>query len=55
LGPLVVEPEVRQRLVEHAREGGGLRWAPAHEARLAEKRVGEMLQMIAALREFQYC
>jgi uncharacterized protein (DUF1800 family) len=55
LGPVVVEPEVRQRLVEHAQEGGAVRWQPAAEASLAEKRVGEMLQMIAALREFQYC
>jgi hypothetical protein len=55
LGPVVVEPEVRQRLVEHAQEGGVVRWQPASEGSLAEKRVGEMLQMIAALREFQYC
>jgi uncharacterized protein (DUF1800 family) len=55
LGPLAVEPEVRQRLVEHASEGGPVRWSPAHEASLSEKRVGEMLQMIASLREFQYC
>jgi len=55
LGPLPVEPEVRQRLVEHASEGGPVRWGTAHEASLAQKRVGEMLQMIASLREFQYC
>jgi hypothetical protein len=55
LGPVEVEPEVRHRLLEHAREGGPVRWSPAHEASLAEKRVGEMWQMIAALREFQYC
>jgi hypothetical protein len=55
LGPVAVEPEVRQRLVEHASEGGPVRWGPAPEANAAEKRVGEMLQMIAALREFQYC
>ncbi len=55
LGPLTVEPEVRQRLVEHAREGGSVRWSPGSEASLSEKRVGEMLQMIASLREFQYC
>ena len=55
LGPLEVEPEVRQRLIEHAREGGSVRWGTGHEASLSEKRVGEMLQMIASLREFQYC
>jgi uncharacterized protein (DUF1800 family) len=55
LGPVAVEPEVRQRLMEHASEGGPVRWGTAPEAGGAEKRVGEMLQMIAALREFQYC
>ena len=55
LGPLDVEPEVRQRLVEHASEGGPVRWGTAHEASISQKRVGEMLQMIASLREFQYC
>jgi hypothetical protein len=55
IGPLDVQPEVRQHLVEHANEGGPVRWSPTHEADTAQKRVGEMLQMIAALREFQYC
>jgi hypothetical protein len=55
IGPLEVQPEVRQRLVDHASEGGPVRWGPAHEADTAQKRVGEMLQMIASLREFQYC
>jgi hypothetical protein len=55
LGPLELEPEVRQRLVEHASEGGTLRWSTAHDAGMSNKRVGEMLQMIASLREFQYC
>jgi Protein of unknown function (DUF1800) len=55
IGPLDVEPEVRQRLVEHAGEGGPVRWSTAHEAEISQKRVGEMWQMIASLREFQYC
>jgi hypothetical protein len=55
LGPLEVEPEVRQRLVEHASEGGPVRWGTDHDATTSSKRVGEMLQMIASLREFQYC
>ena len=55
IGPLDVQPEVRQRLVEHASEGGPVRWGPAPEADTSQKRVGEMLQMIASLREFQYC
>jgi hypothetical protein len=55
IGPLDVQPEVRQRLVDHASEDGPVRWGPAHEADTAQKRVGEMLQMIASVREFQYC
>jgi hypothetical protein len=55
VGPLEVEPEVRQRLVEHASEGGAVRWGTEHDASISQKRVGEMLQMIASLREFQYC
>jgi hypothetical protein len=55
IGPLQVQPEVRKRLVDHASEGGTLAWGTAHEADISNKRVGEMLQLIASLREFQYC
>ncbi len=55
IGPLKVQPEVRQRLVDHAGEGGALRWGTEQDASTSSKRVGEMLQLIASLREFQYC
>jgi len=55
IGPLELQPEVRQRLVEHAGEGGGLSWRTEYDASTSTKRFGEMLQMIASLREFQYC
>ncbi len=55
IGPLEVQPEVRQRLVEHASDGGALRWGTEQDASTSRKRVGEMLQLIASLREFQYC
>jgi uncharacterized protein (DUF1800 family) len=55
LGPLPVQPAVRQRLVEHASEGGTLGWGTEQEATTSSKRVAEMLQLIASLREFQYC
>jgi hypothetical protein len=55
IGPLELQPEVRQRLVEHADEGGTLSWRTEHDASNSTKRFGEMLQMIASLREFQYC
>ena len=54
IGPMEVEPEVRQNLVAHASEGGTLRWGTAQEASTSSARVGEMLQLIASIREFQY-
>jgi hypothetical protein len=54
LGPLEVQPEVRQNLVSHASEGGTLRWGTESEGS-STARVAEMLQLIASVREFQYC
>jgi len=54
IGPMEVEPEVRQNLVDHAREGGTLRWGTEQDASTSGARVGEMLQLIASVREFQY-
>ncbi len=50
MGPLEVQPENRRELVSHASETGNLRWADAN----APARVGEMLQLIVSLREYQY-
>ena len=50
MGPLEAQPENRQELVNHAEESGDLRWADANAA----ERVGEMLQLIVSLREYQY-
>jgi uncharacterized protein (DUF1800 family) len=55
LGPLEVQPNVRQQLIEHAKEGGTLCWGTEQEANTSRARVGEMLQLIASVREFQYC
>jgi hypothetical protein len=55
IGPLEVEPEVHQNLVAHASEGGPLRWGTEQDASTSRARVGEMLQVIASVREFQYC
>jgi hypothetical protein len=55
IGPLEVQPEVRQHLIDHASEGGVLRWGTEQEANISSARVTEMLQLIASLREFQYC
>jgi hypothetical protein len=50
LGPLEVGTETRQELIEQARDGGALQWSAPD----AEKRVVEMLQLIVAMREFQF-
>jgi DNA invertase Pin-like site-specific DNA recombinase len=55
IGPLQVRSETRQQLVNHATEEGVLSWSTAQEVETSSTRVGEMFQLIASLREFQYC
>jgi hypothetical protein len=55
IGPLHVQSEVRQNLIQHASEKGDLGWGTEPEASTSRARVGEMLQLIASVREFQYC
>ena len=50
MGPLEVGTETRRELVEQARDGGALHW----DASDAEQRVAEMLQLIVAMREYQF-
>ena len=55
IGPVQVRPETREQLVAHATEEGPLTWGSASDDETASARVGEMFQLIASLREFQYC
>jgi hypothetical protein len=55
IGPLEVRPETHQQLLDHASEEGPLGWGTEQDADTSSTRVGEMLQLIASLREFQYC
>ena len=52
MGPLEVNQETRQELLDHARISGDLSWAsdPAGSS----ERVGEMLQLIVSLRDYHY-
>ena len=50
MGPLTVQTENRQEMVNHAGESGNLNWGDAN----AEERVAEMLQLVVSLREYQY-
>ena len=51
MGPLRVGEATRRALLDFANKGGLLRLAPGDRA--AEQRVGEMLSLIVATREFQ--
>ena len=54
LGPLVVADGARQELVNHTAKDGDLCWGTEEEASSSEQRVASMLQMVVALREYQY-
>ena len=54
LGPLEVETETRQQLIEQAQEGGTLHWDIQGEDRTSIQRIAEMLQLIVATREYQF-
>jgi hypothetical protein len=52
LGPVEISGETRQELVESAKEWGQIRWDT--DSAMADQRVGQMLQLIAATREYQF-
>ena len=54
MGPLEVDKDTRQELVDHARTAGTLRWATEDDASVSTQRVSEMLQLIVSLRDYQY-
>jgi hypothetical protein len=54
IGPLDVGEATRSELLAQAEEGGALRWETEQEASASEHRVGVMLALIAASREFQF-
>ena len=52
MGPLEVSDTTRTALLDFARKGGPLRFG-GKDDQAAEQRVGELLQLIVATREFQ--
>ena len=54
MGPLQVGADTRQELQQQAHEGGPLSWNSDDEARASTGRIGEMLQLIVAMREYQF-
>ena len=53
MGPLEIDSESRDELVSHAAEEGSLRWGSPQGSEASRQRVGEMLQLIVSLREYQ--
>jgi hypothetical protein len=54
LGPVEVGAETRQELLDQAKEWGPISWDSETNAQTADQRVGEMLQLIVATREYQF-
>ena len=54
MGPLEVREDTRKQLVGHAEIGGPVRWDDEDGREDASRRVGEVLALLAAPREFQF-
>ena len=54
LGPLETSEYTKQELLDQARSGGNLGWDNDEEAAASEQRIGVMLALIAASRDFQF-
>ena len=54
VGPLEVSRETRGELVDHASGEGAMTWGTAQAVEASTQRVGQMLQLIASVSEFQY-
>ena len=54
MGPLEVYPETRNELTGYINEGGDFAWDTPEEVEASMARISELLQLIVALREYQY-
>ena len=54
MGPLEVNPESRDELIGYVEEGGDFGWDKADQVEASMTRVSELLQLIVAIREYQY-
>ena len=54
IGPVEVGERTRQELVAQADQGGEVRWSNESESETSSRRVGEMLRLIVASREYQF-
>ena len=54
LGPVEVGADTKEELIAQAKEWGSINWDSASNAQIADQRTGQMLQLIAATREYQF-
>ncbi|PKB72163.1 MAG: hypothetical protein BZY87_01695 [SAR202 cluster bacterium Io17-Chloro-G6] len=54
MGPLEFSESTRAELLDQATEDGGLSWATDEESEKSEQKIGVMLALIAASRDFQF-
>jgi Protein of unknown function (DUF1800) len=54
LGPVQVGSDTKQELLAQAKEWGQIAWDSDSNAQIADQRTGQMLQLIAATREYQF-
>jgi len=54
MGPLEVNAETRQELIDHTSAGGRLTWGDEPHTTASRDRVSELLQLIVSLRDYQY-
>jgi hypothetical protein len=54
IGPVEVGADTRQELLSQAKEWGQVTWDSDSNAKIADQHTAEMLQLIAATREYQF-
>ena len=54
VGPLEFSESTRAELLDQANEDGGLNWDTTEESERSERKIGLMLALIAASRDFQF-
>ena len=54
MGPLDLDDQSRQELIDHAALDNSLTWGTDEKDEFSTMRISEMLQLIASLRDFQY-
>ena len=55
LGPVWVEDDTREELITNARMNGGLQWETDDHVSESTQKVADILALIVATREYQFC